>query len=176
MDKFPDLKKPSHLISTFFGVGLLPLVPGTWGSLVGFLLFLFLIELNFTYLIFFITATFFILSSFFIIENATKKVEEKDHKSIVLDEISGLWLSYLLLPFVGAYDFNENAWSDQTLTISFFLFLAFRFFDILKPWPISYIDKKFKSGFGVVMDDLIAGIFSFLSVASALFIFDFYSI
>ena len=74
---------------------------------------------------------------------ATKDIEEKDHKSIVIDEFAGMWLALFMIPDISAAGLT---------------FLLFRMFDIFKPFPISYVDNNMKNGFGVVLDDLIAGL------------------
>ena len=164
MNKFPDLKKFSHLSSTFFGVGLLPKAPGTWGSFVALFLFFGLIYVQisiFFHLIFFI---FFSIASIIICEIASKDLVEKDHKTIVIDEVAGAGLSFLFIPLLGIYNFSTLEWQKESYLAAFILIILFRFFDILKPHPISFIDSKFKSGFGIVCDDLVAGIFAGLTL------------
>ena len=97
-----------------------------------------------------------IASLFFAIwicEKVTKDLIEKDHKSIVLDELVGMWIS--LMPAI----YIVSTQKDRTIYAVIALIL-FRLFDILKPFPISYFDKKMKNGFGIVIDDCIAGIFA----------------
>ena len=164
MENFPSLKKPSHLISTFFGVGLLPFAPGTWGSLVALLLFYLLIFFQLSFSVFTLILLLFSLISIITCEIATKNLTNRDQKSIVVDEISGLWTSFLFIPLLGLYDFSNSEWQEGTFLATFILFLSFRFFDILKPHPISFVDRNFKTGFGIVLDDLVAGVFAGLSL------------
>ena len=74
--------------------------------------------------------------------------KEHDHSSIVFDEIVGMLVPLLFIPL--------------TVRNVLFCFCLFRFFDILKPWPISFFDRSFRGGFGIMIDDLIAGLFTFL--------------
>ena len=164
MNKFPDFKKPSHLIATFFGIGLLPYAPGTWGSIGALLIFYCLIYIQTNFFLLLVMFSCFFVFSIIICEIASKDLPIKDHKAIVIDEFSGLWLSFLFIPFLGIYNFSISSWQEESYFAAFILFILFRFFDILKPYPISFIDKKFKSGFGIVLDDLVAGIFAALTL------------
>ena len=171
MNKFPDLKKFSHLSSTFFGVGLLPKAPGTWGSFVALFLFYGLIYVQISFLLYFLFFIFFSIASIIICEIASKDLVEKDHKTIVIDEVAGAGLSFLFIPLLGIYNFSTLEWQKESYLAAFILIILFRFFDILKPHPISFIDSKFKSGFGIVCDDLVAGIFAGLSLFGGNFFF-----
>ena len=164
MNKFPDLKKFSHLSSTFFGVGLLPVAPGTWGSLVALFLFFGLIYFQISFFLFFIFFIFLSLASIIVCDVSSKDLIEKDHKAIVIDEVAGTWLSFLFIPLLGIYNFSSLEWQKDSYLAAFILFILFRFFDIYKPHPISFIDRKFKSGFGIVLDDLVAGVFAGLTL------------
>tara|TARA_Y100001958_G_C21036634_1_gene407703 strand:+ start:34 stop:558 length:525 start_codon:yes stop_codon:yes gene_type:complete len=164
MSTFPDLKKFSHLSATFFGVGLLPFAPGTWGSFVALILFFGFIYFQISFYYFFFIFLLFSLASIFICEIASKDLLEKDHKAIVIDEVAGAWLSFLFIPTLGIYNFSTAKWQDESYLAAMIIFILFRFFDILKPHPISMIDKKFKSGFGIVLDDLVAGVFAGLTL------------
>ena len=140
MNNFPNLKKPTHLFATLFGIGKLPFGPGTWGSVAT--LFLWVgcsssIQSNFMMLI------FILCFSVIICHLATRNLVEKDQKSIVIDEFAGMWLALFIVSDVAAAGLT---------------FLLFRVFDIFKPFPISYIDKNMKSGLGIVLDDLVAGL------------------
>ena len=105
---------------------------------------------------------------------ATREFSEKDHKTIVIDEVAGAWLSFLFLPLLGVYDFALDHWEKESFIAAIILIIFFRFFDILKPHPISFIDQKFKSGFGVVLDDLIAGVFAGLTLLGGNFFIQFF--
>ena len=164
MNEFPDLKKFSHLSSTFFGVGLLPMAPGTWGSFAALFLFFGLIYVQISFLLYFLLFIFFSIASIIICEIASSDLVEKDHKSIVIDEVAGAGLSFLFIPLLGIYNFSTLEWQKESYLAALILIILFRFFDILKPHPISFIDSKFKSGFGIVLDDLVAGIFAGLTL------------
>ena len=171
MNKFPDLKKFSHLSSTFFGIGLLPMAPGTWGSFAALFLFFGLIYVQISFLFYFLLFIFFSIASIFICEIASKDILEKDHKSIVIDEVAGAGLSFLFIPLLGIYNFSTAEWQKESYLAALILIILFRFFDILKPHPISFIDRKFKSGFGIVFDDLLAGVFAGLTLLGGNFFF-----
>ena len=171
MNKFPDLKKFSHLSSTFFGIGLLPIAPGTWGSLAALFLFFGLIYFQITFLLYFIFFIFFSIASIIICEIASKDLVVKDQKTIVIDEVAGAGLSFLFIPLLGIYNFSTLEWQKESYLAALILIILFRFFDILKPHPISFIDRKFKSGFGIVLDDLVAGIFAGLTLLGGNFFF-----
>ena len=171
MLKFPDLRKFSHLASTFFVIGLLPLDPGTWGSFAALILFFGLIYLKISFLIYFLFFIFFSIASIIICEIASKDLIERDHKTIVIDEVAGAGLSFLFIPLLGIYDFSTLEWQKESYLAAFILIFLFRFFDILKPHPISFIDSKFKSGFGIVLDDLVAAVFAGLTLLGGNFFF-----
>tara|TARA_B100001287_G_scaffold7571_1_gene5900 strand:+ start:1548 stop:2009 length:462 start_codon:yes stop_codon:yes gene_type:complete len=137
---FPDLNKPSHLLATFFGVGLLKPAPGTWGSLAAVLIWYFLDFLHsYTYII----LPAFILFSWLVCNKADQDSESKDNSFIVIDEVAGMIVA---LSFI-----------SHDVILYLFTFLLFRIFDIFKPWPISWVDKNIKGGLGILLDDLIAG-------------------
>ena len=164
MNNFPELNKFSHLLATFFGIGLLPIAPGTWGSLVGLLLFFCFIYFQLSFFLLVSLLICFIVFSIIICGIVSRDLVEKDHEAIVIDEVAGIWLSFLFAPLIGAYDFSASEWQNNSYLAATILFVLFRFFDILKPHPISFIDKKIKSGFGIVLDDLVAGVFAGLTL------------
>ena len=166
MNKFPNLKKPSHLFATLFGIGLLPLAPGTWGSLFGLILFLYAgVYLTISQELFYFFLLCIISLAFIICYFATKDldVNEKDQKSIVIDELAGVWLAFT--PVAGVIMMKEF------LIYSFLAFILFRIFDIWKPYPIYIVDKRIKNYFGVVLDDLIAGIYAAIIVILISYLF-----
>ena len=171
MSTFPNLKKFSHLSATFFGVGLLPFAPGTWGSFVALILFFGFIYFQVSFFNFFFIFLLFSLASIVICEIATKDLLERDHKVIVIDEVAGAWLSFLFIPTLGIYNFSTSEWQKESYLAAVIILVLFRFFDILKPHPISFIDSKFKSGFGIVLDDLVAAVFAGLTLLGGNFFF-----
>ena len=166
MDKFPNLLKPSHMFATLFGVGLLPFAPGTWGSLFGLILFFYVniylsINAQFFYLLLLAIILFSILVCYF----STKELgdNEKDQKAIVIDELAGVWIAFI--PVSGIVMMQEF------LTYSVLAFLLFRVFDIWKPYPIGRIDKEIKNYLGVVLDDLVAGLYAAITIWLILILF-----
>jgi phosphatidylglycerophosphatase A len=146
MSKFPDLKNPIHFIATLGGIGKIPIAPGTWGSIFAFFIFIYISH----YVDMLIVAILSIPFSIWVCEKASVNLIEKDHKSIVIDELVGIWIALIPALYL----------STQTSRTSYAVLalIFFRLFDILKPFPISYFDKNFKNGLGIVLDDLIAGI------------------
>ena len=140
---FPNLKKPSHFFATWFGIGLIRPAPGTWGSLAALLIWYFAEFLHSSIHIF---LPIFILFSWLACSQASQDSQSKDHSSIVIDEVAGMLVA---LSFV-AHEIIIYLWA----------FLLFRFFDIWKPWPVSWADNNVKGGLGIILDDLIAGLFA----------------
>lgn len=133
-------------ILTGFYIGKIKYAPGTFGTLLAIPIFLLIYDFN---LITKISIVFllFLISLFLLIQSYKKQVfKDIDDKTIVIDEVIG----YLI--FIVFF--------DNTLFVLFSSFLIFRLFDIVKPYPISLIDKKMKNALGVILDDIIAGLFS----------------
>jgi phosphatidylglycerophosphatase A len=138
--------KITDFILTGFYSGKIKFMPGTFGTLLAVPIFIYLFN-NALLINILILLTLF-LSSLMLLNYSYKNnlFDNIDDKSIVIDEIIG-YLSFMIF-----FDINIT-----NITIGF---LLFRFFDILKPFPISYVDKKIKNSFGVIFDDLLAGLFS----------------
>ena len=161
MNDFPNLKNPIHFIATLGAIGKLPFAPGTWGSLFACILFIFLSHFVSQIEILIIITIFF---SIWICEKASSELIEKDHKSIVIDELAGMWLAVYPAIF-----YNTQ---DERVIFAILAFCFFRLFDIFKPFPISYVDKNVKGGMGIVLDDLIAGVFAgIISIAAMSLLF-----
>ena len=149
MQNFPNLKNPLHFIATLGGLGKIPIAPGTFGSIFAWFVFIFLSHyINMIFLTFVVG-----IFSVWICEKITKDLVIKDHKSIVIDELVGTWISLLPVLFIADDRYERIIYAAIAL-------ILFRFFDILKPYPISFFDKEYKNGLGIVLDDVIAGIFS----------------
>ena len=149
MQNFPNLKNPLHFIVTLGGLGKIPIAPGTFGSIFAWFVFIFLSHyINMIFLTFAVG-----IFSVWICEKITKDLVIKDHKSIVIDELVGTWISLLPVLFIADDRYERIIYAAIAL-------ILFRFFDILKPYPISFFDKEYKNGLGIVLDDVIAGIFS----------------
>ena len=133
-------------ILTGFYIGKIKYAPGTFGTLLAIPIFLLIYDFN---LITKISIVFllFLISLFLLIQSYKKQVfKDIDDKSIVIDEVIGYLIFIIFF--------------DNTLFVLFSSFLIFRLFDIVKPYPISLIDKKMKNALGVILDDIIAGLFS----------------
>ena len=158
MSKFPDLKNPIHFIATLGGIGKIPIAPGTWGSIFAFLIFIYTSH----YVDMLIVVILSIPFSIWICEKASINLIEKDHKSIVIDELVGIWIALIPALYL----------STQTSRTSYAVFalIFFRLFDILKPFPVSYFDKNFKNGLGIVLDDLIAGIMAIFPAMALIYL------
>ena len=154
MNKFPNLKNPFHLLATLGGIGMVPIAPGTFGSVVAWLIFVYLSHFVSLINMIILTISFCILS-IWICNQASKNLENKDHKSIVIDELVGMWIALLPVLFIA------NSQSERTV-YALAALIFFRLFDILKPFPISYFDKNYKNGFGIVIDDVISGLIAII--------------
>ena len=132
------------LIATGFYSGYLPKAPGTWGSLVGLLLFFLLHTLSLpVYLA--VVAGLFVVGSFAAGE-AEKILDNRDPGLVVIDEIVGILITMIAVPA-----------TPLAMALGFILF---RIFDILKPFPVNFFDQRFHGGLGIMLDDVMAGIYS----------------
>ena len=141
---------------TLFGIGKISKIPGSIASLVTtiFLYFLFhKLNASPNLVLIFVIVTFFI--SLYAVNVFIKNFNNKDPKEVVIDEFIGQSIPICLYE-IAHQDINET---NQILTFYFIMFILFRIFDITKPYPVSYYDKNFKNSFGVVMDDVAAGLY-----------------
>jgi phosphatidylglycerophosphatase A len=137
-----NLANPIQFLALGFGSGLAPKAPGTFGTLAAvplFLLMSFLSPLPYAILVLIIC-----LSGIYICGKAAEDLGVHDHGAIVWDEFAGFFITMFMVPV-----------SWQSVIVGFVLF---RIFDIVKPWPISIADKKLTGGFGIMFDDVLAGI------------------
>lgn len=134
---------------TVFGVGMLKPAPGTWGSAVGAIIGYFMLRSGMNILDLIVCAAALTVLSSWLINNIEQATGFHDAPEIVVDEVAGQWLAFL--PLVGM------ASSPLLFLLAFGLF---RLFDILKPWPIRWLDIHVDGGFGVMVDDLLAGVFA----------------
>jgi phosphatidylglycerophosphatase A len=134
------------LIATGFYSGNLPKAPGTWGSLVGLLLFFLLHALSLpVYLA--TVAGLFVVGSFAAGE-AEKILDKSDPGEVVIDEIVGMLITMIAVPAI-----------PLVMALGFILF---RIFDIVKPFPVNFFDQRFHGGLGIMLDDVMAGIYSLI--------------
>ena len=147
MSNFPNLKKPYDILASLGGIGLIPFAPGTFGSIFAWIAFILISH----FVNMLILTIVIIILSIWVCEKVSKDLFEKDHRSIVIDELAGMWVA--LLPVI-YFASSQN----ERITYAILALVFFRFFDILKPFPVSYFDQKYKNGFGIVFDDIIAGI------------------
>ena len=156
------MKKINVLISTFFGYGYLTSIPGTVASFVTTIFIYIAFEiLNYTdlkfSLILFLILFFY---SFYAVKDAESEFEKKDPGQIVIDEVLGQAMPLILLLYL-----NQTNQISLPVEIYYIIsFFIFRFFDILKPFPVSYFDKNFKNYFGIIMDDIMAGLYSMILI------------
>lgn len=137
-----------------FGVGTSPKAPGTMGTLAALLALPVLVAMPWWgQLMWLIVSSLF---GVWICGRAAQELNVHDHPAIVWDEFVGLWIVFLAVPLT---------WS--TLVVGFALF---RFFDIVKPWPIRWLDRRVKGGFGIMIDDIIAGFFALAIMQAALWL------
>ena len=155
------IKKLNSIFVTMFSLGRIGFLPGTFGSLAT-VIFLFVCFhiLNISSNIILIILVIAFAYSFIAIKNYTENNENKDPGEIIIDEFIGQAIPI----YIYEISHGTEKTMDQALIIYTVCFILFRFFDILKPFPVSYFDKKHKNSFGVVMDDVCAGLYVVLSL------------
>ena len=141
-----ELKNPVVFVAMGLGSGLSPKAPGTAGTLMTVPLVYFLQQQ--TLLVYVLVTLFVLLTGSWICGYAAKKLQVHDHSGIVYDEVAGFLITMFMVP--------------ESWTLMLVGFLFFRFFDAVKPWPISWFDKNVDGGFGIMFDDVVAGIVSLL--------------
>ena len=150
------LNKINFLFVTLFGIGKIKKIPGSIASLTTalFLFYLFhILNVSPNTVLFLIIIIFFI--SFYAVNIFIKDLTNKDPKEVVIDEFIGQSIPICL--YEVAHDIPKE--TDQVLKFYFIMFILFRIFDIGKPFPVNYYDKNFKNSFGVIMDDVCAGLY-----------------
>ena len=155
------IKTINYLIVTCFGIGTIRFAPGTITSLVTtiFLYSLFHI-INLSSLIIFLILLIIFIYSFYAVSEYIKKSENKDPKEVVIDEFIGQSIPIYLYQI--SHGTSKNA--QEAILFYLYIFILFRYFDIKKPFPINFFDKKFKNSFGVIFDDVIAGLYVVLTL------------
>jgi phosphatidylglycerophosphatase A len=146
-------RNPIHFLAFGFGSGAAPFAPGTFGTLAAVPLYLLFAQLPMGWYLLLLIATFGI--GIYLCERTANDLGVHDHGGIVWDEFVGYWITMVAAP-------PEWWW----LVVGFVLF---RFFDILKPFPISWLDKHIHGGLGIMLDDAVAGTFAWLCLQLLVF-------
>ena len=150
------MNKIISIFPTLFGIGYSPIAPGTIGSIFSIVFLYFLIKfVSYSFLVIIFLIIFF--TSLKLIEKYSNLLNSHDSSTIVIDEFLGIFLIILF------YDYLKFA---NDFIMFLLILILFRFFDILKIFPINWIDKNIKNSFGVILDDLLAGVYSIIVLYS----------
>jgi len=149
------IKKVNILILTMFYIGRSKYAPGTAASFATSIIFIFFYNFNINIIFLILGASLFFIYSIYSIDVFKSSFDEIDSKEIVIDEFVGQ-----SIPILTVYSFVPKNNIDVFISCVVISFIVFRLFDITKPYPINKIDKKMKNGFGVMLDDVVAGIYS----------------
>ena len=155
------IKKFNSLFVTMFGLGKVKIIPGTFGSLATIIILYILFHiLNISSNLIFLFLVIIFIYSFSAVASHIEYNEDKDPKEIIIDEFIGQSIPIYL------YEISHGTEKSPNEAIIFYTicFLLFRFFDIKKPFPVNFFDKNFKNSFGVIMDDVCAGLYVVLSL------------
>lgn len=139
-------QKPSHFIAFGFGAGAIPVAPGTFGTLIAVPFYLLMQPLSHHMYLFLLLLI--IIGSSWLCDKISNEIGVEDHQGMCLDEIVGYLVTMYGAPF-----------GLKWMVIGFILF---RLFDIWKPWPIKQVDERVKNGFGMILDDVLAGIYALI--------------
>ena len=155
------IKTFNSLLVTMFGLGKIKFIPGTFGSLATTIIFFYLFHaLNLSPNIILIGLIIIFIYSFYAVSNYIENSENKDPGEIIIDEFLGQSIPIYL------YEISHDTTKDSSEAIIYYtlFFILFRYFDIVKPFPVSFFDKNFKNSFGVIMDDICAGFYVVLTL------------
>ena len=155
------IKKFNSLIVTMFGLGKIKIIPGTVGSFATIVILYTLFHiLNISSDLILLLLIIIFIYSFSAVASHIKDNDDKDPREIIIDEFIGQSIPIYL------YEISHGTQKSPDEAIIFYTicFILFRFFDIKKPFPVSYFDKNFKNSFGVIMDDVCAGLYVVLSL------------
>ena len=155
------IKRFNSLFVTMFGLGKIKIIPGTIGSLATIIILYILfhvLKISSNLILLFLIAIS--IYSFLAVASHIESIEDKDPKEIIIDEFIGQSIPIYL------YEISHGTQKSPNEAIIFYAicFLLFRFFDIKKPFPVNFFDKNFKNSFGVIMDDICAGLYVVLSL------------
>ena len=155
------IKTFNSLFVTMLGLGKIKFIPGTIGSLATvIILYVIFHILNVSSNFVLLSLVVIFIYSFYAVSSYIKNNENKDPSEIVIDELIGQAIP------IFAYEISHGTEKSPDEAIIFYCicFILFRFFDIVKPYPVSFFDKNFKNSFGVIMDDVCAGLYVILSL------------
>ena len=155
------IKKFNSLFVTMFGLGKVKIIPGTFGSLATIIILYILFHiLNISSNLILLFLIIIFIYSFSAVASHIEYNEDKDPKEIIIDEFIGQSIPIYLYEISHGTEKSPN----EALIFYAICFLLFRFFDIKKPFPVNFFDKNFKNSFGVIMDDVCAGLYVVLSL------------
>jgi len=155
------IKTFNSLVVTMFGLGKIKFMPGTFGSLATIIILFYLFHsLNISSNNILIGWIMIFIYSFYAVSTHTKDSKNKDPGEIIIDEFLGQSIPIYL------YEISHGTTKEGGEAIIYYalFFILFRYFDIMKPFPISFFDKNFKNSFGVIMDDVCAGLYVVLTL------------
>jgi phosphatidylglycerophosphatase A len=155
------IKTFNTLFVTMFGLGKIKFMPGTFGSLATTIVLFYLFHtLNVSSNIILIGWIIIFIYSFYAVSTHTKDNEDKYPREIIIDEFLGQSIPIYL------YEISHGTTKESNEAIVYYglFFILFRYFDIMKPFPVNFFDKNFKNSFGVIMDDICAGIYVVLTL------------
>jgi len=141
-------------LSLGFGSGLAPVAPGTFGTLVAIPFYLLLAQLALP--VYLVTLVLGFAAGVYLCQYTSDALGEHDHSGIVWDEFIGFWITMIAVP---------STWPWILAG-----FVLFRFFDIVKPWPVRLADSKMKGGFGIMIDDVLAGLYALACMHMAIYV------
>jgi len=148
------LHNPNHFFAFGFGSGLAAKAPGTFGTLAAIPIYWLIQDLSWPIYLSWLLVTFAL--GVYWCDRSAKLLGVHDHGGIVWDEFVGYWITMFLAPKSWLYVFLG--------------FLLFRLFDIVKPWPINWLDRKVSGGFGIMIDDVLAGIYAWVVLHSIIYL------
>jgi len=155
------IKTFNSILVTMFGLGKIKYMPGTFGSLATTIFFFYLFHtLKVSSNIVLIGWIIIFIYSFYAVATHTKDNKNKDPGEIIIDEFLGQSIPIYL------YEISHGSTKEGNEVIIYYtlFFILFRYFDIMKPFPVSFFDKNFKNSFGVIMDDICAGVYVVLTL------------
>jgi phosphatidylglycerophosphatase A len=155
------IKTFNSLLVTMFGLGKIKFMPGTFGSLATIIILFYLFHsLNISSSTILIGWMIIFIYSFYAVSTHIKESKNKDPGEIIIDEFLGQSIPIYL------YEISHGTTkeSDEAIIYYSLFFILFRYFDIIKPFPVSFFDKNFKNSFGVIMDDICAGLYVVLTL------------